>query len=109
MKLAVEVKTNASPKARERGPQALGGCNNSEKKTQRMINVIFEGKLVGQNRSYSHKVMSTSQTKQSRKRTYLEEPITFSEEDLDSIIKAHEVPLIIKEDIMKIVGSGRLW
>lgn len=73
--------------------------NNNEKKTQRMVNIIFEGELIGQNRGYSCKVMSASHTKQASKRPYPEYPISFSKEDLDRIIKPHEDPLVIKADI----------
>lgn len=66
-----------------------------------MINVIFEGRSVGQNRSYSCKPMSASRTQSAgqNKRPHSEEPISFSEEDLESVIKPHEDLLIIGADI----------
>lgn len=64
-----------------------------------MINIIFRGGFIGQNRSYSCKVMSTSKSKQVSKRPSLEESISFFEENLGRIIKLHEDPLVIEVGI----------
>lgn len=80
---------------RSRSP-SLGRSCNSDKKPWRMINVIFEGVSIGQNRSYSCKKMSASQSMQVGKRPCPKEPISFFEEDLGKIFKPHEDPLVIE-------------
>lgn len=85
------------------------GSNNNEKKARRMSNVIFKGSLIGKNRNYSHKVMLVSEIKQVGKRSYLEEPISFSKEDLGGIIKPHKYPLIIEPDIGEDCKVDKVW
>lgn len=69
--------------------------------TCRVINVIFRGGSIGQSRSYTRKVMNTATKKNSKKRSYPSEEVSFSKEDLDSIVNPHEDSLVIHIEIKK--------
>lgn len=68
--------------------------------TQKVIHVIYGGGSIGENMSYSWKVMvSTSALKETGKRQHYKKDTYFFDEDLANVMRPHEDSLVITTSI----------